>query len=371
MISWLPRGARLAFYVLASRLLAWLGMVVGTYWPRPQDDLHWIGNDGPFYWQQLPNRLLDVWGRWDTMFYWSIARHGYPPANEGWVYHAAYFPLLPSLMRGVSVLTSLEPYIAGVVLVQVLLVLAVIYFDKLVQLDESPQFAESVVLVLMCYPGSHFLSCVYPESLALFLGVFAVYTARTGKPVVAGLACMLAVLSRASGGVACFAVLYELLRHSDGRLRVTPKVLVMVLPGLSVAFMCALHFSIYGDPLYFMHVQAAWGRHATYFFEPFMRLTDSLDYHFLALLGVATMIYATWRRYRPGYVVMGAVNVILPLSTGLLRGVHRYMASNFPLFIFIARWLDTRPLWKTAWVVVGLGSMTLFAFKWGQGYLPN
>ncbi len=367
----LRRAARLAFYVVGTRLLALAAMVAGSYWPRPQDDLHWVAHEGPFYWQQVPWRVLDVWGRWDTSFYLSIARDGYPPPNGGWVFHAAYFPLLPSLMRGVSVLTSLEPYLAGVLLVQVLLVLAVVYLDKLVRLDGTPEFAERVVLVLMCYPGAHFLSCVYPESAALFLGVFAVFCARTGKPWVAGLACMLAVLARASGGFVCFAVLYELLRQRDGTLKLTPRVLALLLPGLSVAFLFALHFSIYADPLYFMHVQAGWGRHATFFLAPFIQITDSLDYHVLALLGVVTIAWAAWRKERPGYLVMGALNVLLPLSTGILRGVHRYMASNFPLFIFIAKWLDPRPRLRIAWVVIGLGSMCLFAFKWGQGYMPN
>jgi hypothetical protein len=367
----LPRAARLFIWVLGSRLLALGAMVAGSFWPRPHDDLHWVANDGTFYWQQVPWRVLDVWGRWDTSFYVSIANEGYPPSTGGWAYHAAYFPLLPSMMRAVSMLTTLEPYLAGLLIVQVLLVLAVIYLDKLVRLDDTPQFAERVVLVLMCFPGAHFLSCVYPESMALFFGVFAVFNARTGRPVVAGLACMLAVLTRASGGIVCFAVLYELLRQTDGRLRITPKVLVLLLPGVSVAFLLALHQSMYGDPLYFMHVQAGWGRHATFFLEPFLRFTDSLDYHVLALLGVVAVIFGARHRERLGYVVMGAVNVALPLSTGILRGVHRYMASNFPLFIFIARWLDPRPRWRLAWVIVGLGSMMVFAFKWGQGYMPN
>jgi hypothetical protein len=370
-MSSLPRAARLTFYVLGSRLLALAAMVAGTHWPRPDDDLHWIGHDGGFYWDQVPWRVLDVWGRWDTMFYWHIARFGYPGPNGGWVYHAAYFPLFPSLMRGFSEVTGLEPYLSGVLLAQVMLVGAVVYLDKLLRLDETPEFAERVVLVLMCYPGAHFLSCVYPESTALFLGVFAVWNARTGRPMVAGLACMVSAITRSSGGVVCFAVLFELLRQRDGRLKFTPQVLWLALPGLSVAFLLGLHESLYGDPLYFMHVQAGWGRHAAFFLEPLLRFDDSLDYHLLTLLAIFGVAYGFKRRERPSYLAMGTINVLLPLSTGILRGVHRYMASNYPLFIFITRWLEARPRLRQAWVVVGLGSMMLFSFKWGQGYMPN
>lgn len=68
---------------------------------------------------------------------------------------------------------------------------------------------------------------------------------------------------------------------------------------------------------------------------------------------------------------MAAVNVMLPLSTGMLRGIHRYMASNFPLFVFLARALEHRPRWKAAYVTVGLLVMMGFAYKWGQGHQPN
>lgn len=370
----LPRWLRLTLYVVASRVLAGAAMVAGSYRPRPDDDLHWVGSDGAFFWDQVPYRVLDVWGRWDTMFYWHLARFGYPEARTdgGWVYHAAYFPLFPSLMRGLAeVLGGVDPFYAGLLLAFGLLGLAVHYLDKLVQLDASPAFAELVVVLLMAYPGTHFLSCVYPESTALFLGVFAVYAARTGRPLVAGLACMLAAVTRSSGVFIAVPVLLELLRTPEGRLRLHPRVLVLLLPGLSLGGLLALHWERYRDPLYFMHVQAGWGRRPSFFLEPFFSLELSLDHHLFALAALALTGFALRRRERPGYVALSALNALLPLSTGMLRGIHRYMGSSFPLFIFLARALEGRRRWLTAYVVGGLGVMVLFAYKWGQGYQPN
>ena len=65
MLERLPRSARLAVYVVGSRLLALVFMVAGSYRPRPDDDLHWVGNDGSFFWDQVPIRVLDVWGSFD------------------------------------------------------------------------------------------------------------------------------------------------------------------------------------------------------------------------------------------------------------------------------------------------------------------
>ncbi|MCU0696351.1 MAG: hypothetical protein MUC96_07475 [Myxococcaceae bacterium] len=377
MFAALPRPVRIALMLVGSRLLALVAMVAGSYRPRPDDDLHWVGNDGSFFWDQIPVRVLDVWGRWDTMmFYLPLARGGYPPIRDdgGWVYAAAYFPMLPSMMRGLSEATFglLDPYVCGVLLAQLFLVGAVVYLDKLVRLDHDEGFAELVIALLMAYPGTHFLSCVYPESLALFLAVFGVYCVRTGKWFVAGLACMLAALTRSSGVIMCLPVAYELVRGVPGRWKLLePRLLIFALPAAALGFWLAMNQLLYADPLYFMHVQAGWGRRPTFFLEPFLSLALSLDHHLFALLSVAGVAYAVKRRERPGYVAMATVNVLLPLSTGLLRGIHRYMASNFPLFVFLARALEHRPRWKRLYVVAGLVTMVGFAYRWGQGYQPN
>ena len=383
------RWRKLALWLIGTRALALAAMVLGSFWPAPKDDLHWIGQDGSLWFQQVPWRVLDVWGRWDTAYYLQLSAEGYQPlgADYQFAYQAAYFPFFPVLMRGLSELSFglLSPYLAGVLLAQVMLGLAVVYFDKLLRKDESDDFALLAVSCLLAYPGSHWLSCVYPESTALFLAVFAVYCARVGLPVVAGLACMLAVVTRSSGWVVCFPVLYELLKapaaarperglqaESNGpAFRLHPRVLVLLLPFVSLGALMALHQQVYGDPLYFIHVQAGWGRKPSLPFLPLFDFSLSPDYHLFTIAAVAATVYGFVRKERAGYLSMAAINVLLPLSTGMLRGIHRYMASNFPLFIFLARAVEKRPRWKLAWYVVGLSVMAVFAFRWGQGKHPN
>ncbi|MFZ5471271.1 MAG: mannosyltransferase family protein [Myxococcota bacterium] len=359
-----------------TRLLAEMAMAAGTYFPRPKAKYEWwIGEDHGFFWQQVPHRLLDVWGRWDSFFYVSIAERGYPgPSPDGgWVYHAAFFPFFPALMRGLSeLLGGVHVFYAGLFLAHGMLVLALVYLDRLVRLDRSPAFATLVVTCLLCFPGSHFLSCVYPESTSLFLSVFAVYCARTHRPALAGLACMLAVWTRSNGFLICLPVLYELCRTEEGRLSFSWRVLVLLLPAAAVAVLLGLHQGLYGDPLYFVHVQAGWGRKPSFPLEPFFRLGVTLDHHLFALLAVALLVWGIWqRRWRTGYLALGAANLLLPLSTGMLRGIHRYSAWNYPLFFFLADWLEHRPQARRVLAAVGLATMAFFAFRWGQGNHPN
>src|SRR5689334_2831616 len=186
----LSSSARIALYAIGSRLWVWAFLLAGSYFPKPSDE-YWIGQAGNLRWRNVPVRLLDVFGRWDSSFYVEIATQGYsgPNPDGSWVYVAAYFPLLPSLMRGVSVLLGgLNVFYAGILVANTMLALAVVYMVKLARLDHPSRTAEVIVACLMAYPGAHFLSCVYPDSTALFLGTFAVYCARKRLNVVAGLA---------------------------------------------------------------------------------------------------------------------------------------------------------------------------------------
>ena len=101
-----PQGPwKVALWIAGTRLLAEVAMVLGTYWHRSEPGT-WPHQAGDLFYRQVPIRALDVWGRWDTDFYLAIARNAYPPleSDPGWIYNAAFFPLYPALMRGLSVL---------------------------------------------------------------------------------------------------------------------------------------------------------------------------------------------------------------------------------------------------------------------------
>lgn len=370
----IPHGARLALWLVGTRLWVLGWMVLGTFFTRPPPRVHWNGGDDSFRWMWVPHRLLDVWGRWDTLFYLEIAQGGYPGpyADGGWVHHAAFFPLYPALVRGLSELLGGVPlFYVGVALSQLMLALALVFFDKLVRLDRSESFAELAVACLLLYPGSHFLSCVYPESTALFLGVLALYCVRTGREGVGALACALCVLARPNGWVVCVPALYELCRGPEGHLRLSPRVLWLLVPTGAVLLLFGLHWRLYGDPLYFIHVQQAWGRRPGFPLAALFSSERSPDHHLFVLAALALVVWGLVRRLRPGYVLMAGVNLLLPLSTGQLRSVHRFLGTNFPLFIFLADLLEPRPRLRRALAVVGLSGLAVFSYRWAVGLGPN
>ncbi|WPB81826.1 mannosyltransferase family protein [Archangium violaceum] len=371
----LPRGARLALWLVGTRLWVWVWMLLGTFFTRPPPRVHWTGEEGSLRWMVVPHRLLDVWGRWDTLFYVDIAQRGYPaPYSEGgWVFHAAFFPLYPALMRGLSeLLGGIHVFYVGIFLAQIMLALAVFFFDKLVRLDHSESFAELAVACLLAYPGSHFLSCVYPESLALLLGVLALYCVRTQRRGLGALACALCVLARPNGWLVCLPALYELCRGDDDRLRLSPRVLWLLVPTGAVMLLFLLHWQTYGDPLYFVHVQQGWG--TTHFTFPLLALISTNrppDHNLVALAALLLVVYGFVRRVRPSYPLLAGTNLLLPLCTGSPKGVLRYMGSNFPLFILLARLLEPRPWLRRSLLVLGLTGLAVYSYRWSVGLWPN
>jgi hypothetical protein len=370
----LPRGARLTAWLVGTRLWVFGWMVLGTFFTRPPPRVRWAGEEDGFRWMHLPVRVLDIWGRWDTMFYLDIARNGYSalPPDGGWVYHAAFFPLYPALMRGLSELLGGAPiFHMGVLLAQLMLVLAVIYFDKLVRLDRPDSFAELTVACLLAYPASHFFSAVYPESTVIFLGVFALYCVRTGRAGVAALACALAVWTRPDGWLLCLPTLYELCRGADGRLRLTPRVHWLLVPVVALLPLLGLHWQLYDDPIYFVHVQAAWKRQLSFPLVALFRVDRSVDYNLFALAALALLAYAFARRVRPAYTLLVGASLMLPLSTGQLQSIHRFLGHTFPLFFFLADFLEGRPRWRLGLWVVGLSGLAIYSYRWAVGLGPN
>lgn len=391
----------IAAWFAATRLWSYAFMVLGSFWQHGQDRYaFWAGQapDGLWY-QHVPNRWLDVFGRWDSMFYVDIATRGYPPppADGGYDFHAAFFPLVPSLMRGLSELVPpLTPFVAGVLVSNLLFFAALVYLERLVRLDASAPAARAAVLALLVFPVSHFFSVVYSEATALALTVLALYAVRTSRPGLAALACGLGLWARPTGWVTCVAVALELLRddaapgepatlepaglgpapsgaaaHRLGRLRLRWRLAWLLVPAVALAGVLALNLANVGDPLAFLHVQAGWGRASSFPFSSFLDTRRSADHHLFALFGLALFALAVKQHERLSLLVFGALNLLVPLSTGSIQSMPRFVMGDLPLPLALSRAALARPRLRALAVGAGLALLAVYSFRWGAALQPN
>ena len=321
--------AVLAPFLLTRALTAIVALVAVAIFPSP--------TTCPDVCHPSTNPLLDAATRWDAKAYVDIARDGYGavPANS------AYFPLYPLLIRLVATLLGGggDAYlVAGVVISNVALLVALVYLARLVAVDHDLATGVRAALYLLVFPTSVFLSVVYPESLLIALSIAAVYHARQGQWVRSGALGALAALTRPFIGAAvALPIAIEAYQRSGLRAAIASAAPA----ALALAGWLVVLWRVTGDPKAILTAEANWGVGPSVPFEAILDLFDPRVYGFpylvigLTLL-VGVLVVLAWRSLRPSLAAYATVVFLISIATGSLTSSPRYYLSVFPAFIVLA-----------------------------------
>lgn len=365
---------------------------------------------GGFIYSDPSNLLLDGLVRDDSWWYTNIATRGYSMGSvqTGAQGNAAFFPLYPLLAKLVAGLTG-NIYLAGILVSNVALLLALGYLYALTRHEFDRETAARAVFYLAAAPTAIFFSAMYTESVYIALVAATFYYARQGKWVGAALAGALAAATRNTGVLLAAVVALEGMHQSGVRFRPPmrdPAVILafawqqvrVLLPGWRslaaaacvplglLAYMAYLS-NTFGDPLGFIHVQATWGREVSAGagftklvgnvisqlrignfwagqFDP-KTLLDLLST--LAFLPLAIMVC---RKMRPAYGVFVLLTLLVPLSTGTVGSMTRYILMLVPCFMLLAAW--GRHSWVDRLVLgIFLPLMAYFAVLFSHWYFAG
>jgi hypothetical protein len=337
----------------------------------------------PSYWLiKGLDRAFDAFSRWDAWHYSRIAVSGYPSDDPS---RAAFFPLFPTLMRLLGELVGrtdrVGMFAAGVVVANLCLLLATMVLIALVRLDLEEDDAARAAWYLLAFPTSLFLSAGYSESLYLLLTVGSLLACRRGNWLTAGVLGGLAALSRPVGIVIVIPLGVEALlawrANRDGLGRSSWRPLVgIALPGLFLLGWMAYLGSQLGDPLAFLHAQDRWDRDVgppwdtvIAFFDG--RMTLATGFHSLTdlaftIVGLVGAVLA-WRWLRPSYALYFAAMLLVPLMTGSLVSMPRFVLVMFPMYLVLAI-LGRRPGVHETLLVVGMGLGGVYMALYAQWY---
>ena len=177
-----------------------LAPVVVPGWRAGPTDLGW-------------QHAFAAWERFDALWFLRIADGGYRLEDGS----AAFFPLYPLTIRGVSFVLGGAP-LAAATLVSNAAFLAALFVTYLLTTAElSERTARTTVVLLCVFPASHFFLMPYSESLFLLLAGAAFWGARRGRWALAGVSAMLAALTRSIGVILLPALAVEAIeRRSRG-----------------------------------------------------------------------------------------------------------------------------------------------------------
>ena len=217
-------------------------------------------------------RLFEPWAHWDGVWFVRIAADGYAAYD----FSPAFFPLYPLMMRVLAPLTAANYVIAGVLISLACYAAAMLLLYRLARAELGARVALWSVVFISLFPTALVFQAVYSESLFLLLAISCFAAARRGNWLWAGVAGLLATLTRSSGLALLLplAVMWWEQRHAlalrlpggPARAKVQPRrpafgtlAYLLLIPGGLALYMAYL-WRVFGDPWRFGVVQGNWGR---------------------------------------------------------------------------------------------------------------
>jgi hypothetical protein len=373
----LRAAATVAAIYLSTRLMVLLVIFLSSAaLPMPS---------GTFGYASPDNIVLDGLIRHDSWWYVSIVEGGYTMGDvkTGAQGTVTFFPLYPLLVKAAAAVTG-DVFVAGLLVSNLAFLAAVGFVYALARLEFDAETAARATFYLAAAPSTIFFSAMYTESLFVALVCATFYFARRGRWTLAAAAGALAAATRNTGVLLAAVIMIEAMHQRGVRLR--PERLLgataaetarlwrahiarqarlalggwqiaiyagYVLVGLG-AYMAFLQVT-FGDPLGFIHAQATWGRstgagsitkivsnvvtNLNLGPQPLIGQVNTLTLlNLLSTLGFAPLVLMVALRMRPSYAVYTALTFYVPLSTGSIGSMTRYVLMLVPCFMLLAAW---------------------------------
>jgi hypothetical protein len=337
---------------------------------------------------------LEVWARWDSVWFLRLAEHGYGGSEEA---AAAFYPLYPLLVGTLGRLLLGHYVLAGILVSLAAALGSFVLLYRLAEPRLGAEGARRAILYLAVFPFTLFLQAVYSESLFLVLVLASFLLAEQRRFLGAGLAAGLACLTRPLG-VALLPPLALLAWRSPARRGALVR--LTAAPALFALYPLWLWWEL-GDAFAFARAQSVWGRelsplgplgglwdgvragwagirqlvsgsHTERYWDP-VQDADPLrvaavnleNLAFLVLFAALAVI--AWRRFGAPYGLFAALSLAIPLCVPSERwpllSMPRFGLVVFPLFLALAS-LGVRPRVHTAIVTLSATLLGVVCVQW-------
>ncbi len=261
------------------------------------------------------------------------------------------------------------------------------------------------VLFLSVAPTAIFFTAVYSESLFLFAVLGTFYFCLRRSWLIAGLFGAIAAATRNTGVLMAGVIVLSALSAEGWRAlppgwsvtalrgwgsnlqsalgRAWPALFAALLPIVPLLAFMGYFGVTFGRPLAFLTAQRAWGRS--------MSLTSLLDLvpntvqnlqlgqsflagHFnavamqeiLATAAFLPLVIVAARQFPAAFGFYTLASFVIPLTTGTLASMNRYVLVLFPCYIVLAVW--ARNIWIERFILlVSLPMVTYFAVMFSNG----
>lgn len=332
----------------------------------------WVASVLPGH-QRWTAALMD----WDAGWYYGIAHAGYTGLP---VESVRFFPLLPLLIRGLSVVLLGHTALAQFVLVNGCAVLyALLAYRLAIREGLSPREAGRVPWVIALAPAGFVLVMGYTEAVFGVLVCIVLLSMRSRRWMVTAVAGALVGALRPTGVILGLPILMEGLRglrHCSWPERAA-RVVAVVSPLAGLVGYLAWVGYRFGDPWLPVTIQKYDTLRAGVVVNPLPSLVAAVQALFgdgpgpvsplvhlaTGLLALALLVGCA-RRLPPSFTALAGATVFLALTSRGIQSIERYAASAVPLLLVAAVWLCTQRRLRVAeaTAAVLLAAASLLAF---------
>ncbi|MDO8638693.1 MAG: mannosyltransferase family protein, partial [Candidatus Daviesbacteria bacterium] len=297
-------------------------------------------------------RLFESWTYyWDTGHYLYIVQNGYSFPRQN------FFPLWSFLIKLFSIFTGgiLSTEWVAYILTFILGLTTFIFFYLLAARLMDKKNAGLALIIFASFPSAMFLHAGYTENLFLSLTLLSFWLLEKKQFLLSSL---IGGLSSATRSVGISIGLVFLVMKAPIK-----KKIIYFLLGLSGLLGYMIYLGLqFGDPLLFLKAHQEWcgsiGQcKMTFPFVPLIPqaqlflagwLRPNLSSPFLDWISSIIFILLLWpifKKLNKTYFIYSAVVILMPLSTGMVVSMIRYVLVAFPAFFVIPQII------KNKWVL--------------------
>lgn len=340
------------FKVLIASVLLKIAYLVFAYFV--------LGNSSIFSFQGYSSII----NRNDTGWYGKIAENWYPEITDvrdlGYSYKEdfkqsewAFFPLYPAINRALMNACSItfdESAFIWSVLLSSLVFIGFYIFCELYTKDPRKSLYYSMVFLL--FPFNYYFSMMYTEAAFFVLLIFAFIAVHQRKNLYLPFLIIPLVLVRSAGIVALIPLyLYFLERnHILTKYRLDVKQLLgkrnigqtMLFVTGPIAFLlyCLYQKQMTGQFFAFSIAQAGWYREFRFPLLSFFRSGDfTTQFNSVYTLIVMILSIFIWKKNPLSLNLFIWLSLLLPLCSGLVTSMPRFISVIFPLVMILGSWL--------------------------------
>lgn len=266
----------------------------------------------------------------------SIAQHGYVFPNF------SYFPLYPNILRAINLIFN-NYLLIGFLISIICIILGLIVFKKLIELDYSSKISRLTIIIMLLYPASLFFITPNSGSLFFLLIVSSFYSLRKRNW---GTACILAMLASYTNFVGIFLLpsfFVEWWGYDQKPKNLIPLLLIPL--GL-FTYMWYL-FQTTGNPIAFYDQTQDKLILIYQVFWRYLKMLATVDFRsqvylniifeFVSAIVFTILAVYSFMKQRLSYSLFNFCLFLFSTFSGTFNLLPRYILFCFPSFILIAQ----------------------------------